>query len=33
VLRPLGAGQPVHLVGQRNGQRREVYVVNAGCGR
>jgi hypothetical protein len=31
VLRPLSASQPVHLVGERNGQRREVYVVNAGC--
>jgi hypothetical protein len=33
VLRPLTANQPVHLVGERAGNRREVYVVNAGCGR
>jgi len=33
VLRPLAANQPVHLVGERHGKRRELYVVNVGCGR
>lgn len=33
VLRPLAANQSVHLVGRRNGQRREVWVANINCGR
>ena len=33
VLRPLAANQSVHLVGRRNGQRREVWVANVNCGR
>jgi hypothetical protein len=32
VLRPLASNQPVRLVGSRNGQRRELWIANAGCG-
>jgi type II secretion system (T2SS) protein C len=31
VLRPLASNQPVHLVGERRGKRRELYVINVGC--
>jgi len=32
VLRPLASNQAVRLVGSRNGQRRELWIANAGCG-
>ena len=32
VLRPLAANQPVRLVGKRNGQARELWIANVGCG-
>jgi hypothetical protein len=32
VLRPLAANQPVRLVGKRNGQPRELWIANVGCG-
>jgi hypothetical protein len=32
VLRPLSANQPVRLVGKRNGQTRELWIANVGCG-
>lgn len=31
VLRPLASNQPVHLVGKRNGQPRELWIANASC--
>ena len=32
VLRPLAANQPVRLTGKRNGQPRELWIANVGCG-
>jgi hypothetical protein len=32
VLRPLSANQPVRLTGKRNGQTRELWIANVGCG-
>jgi len=32
VLRPLAANQPVRLLGRRNGQPRELWITNVGCG-
>ena len=32
VLRPLASNQPVRLTGKRNGQPREVWIANVGCG-
>ena len=32
VLRPLAANQPVRLSGKRNGQPRELWIANVGCG-